>query len=185
MASFRKRPLRHQIHRKLPGEHQTLRLRIGADVGYLARATQPAVMSLPMPTPGRAVSFAITVSPRAQRAMSASVTRCGEPTPMKPPIITIASSGTSAAAPQIDSEPHVAHAQQVCNVVTPGRYFIGRYRSTKISRSHGLRSFAFAFQSLPANRHPGARPRIALIHAAVSRRAPGSTPVSQPSPSRR
>jgi hypothetical protein len=61
-------------------------------------ATQPAVMRLPMPTPGLAVSLAMMVKLRAPREAKAARTRCGEPTPMKPPIITTAPSGISSAA---------------------------------------------------------------------------------------
>src|SRR5437773_906204 len=55
-------------------------------------------MSLPMPTPGMAVSFAITVRFPVPRRTSSSMTRSGVPTPMKPPIITLAPSGISDAA---------------------------------------------------------------------------------------
>src|SRR5438034_2467366 len=64
----------------------------------IARRTSPARMSLPMPTPGMAVSFAITVRFPVPRRTSSSMTRSGVPTPMKPPIITLARSGISDAA---------------------------------------------------------------------------------------
>ena len=64
----------------------------------ITRETQPAVISLPMPKPGRPVSLAMTVRFFLAAATSASISRCGEPTPMKPPIITTAPSGMSAAA---------------------------------------------------------------------------------------
>src|SRR5277367_6177646 len=59
---------------------------------------QPAVISLPMPTPGRAVSFATIVNLLAPFATRASIMRSGDPTPMNPPIITTAPSGTRSAA---------------------------------------------------------------------------------------
>ena len=59
--------------------------------------TAPALMSLPIPLPGHAVSLAMTVRSLAPRLTSASMRRCGEPTPMKPPIKSFAPSGISAA----------------------------------------------------------------------------------------
>src|SRR5262249_52623687 len=69
----------------------------------IARRTSPALISLPMPTPGIAVSLAITVSPPVPRRTSSSMRRSGVPTPMNPPIITEAPSGTRAAACSSDS----------------------------------------------------------------------------------
>ena len=63
----------------------------------ITRATAPAPMSIPMPTPGRAVSSAMAVRVRTPRATRASIVRFGVPTPMKPPIMIVAPSGTSAA----------------------------------------------------------------------------------------
>ena len=62
----------------------------------IALRTAPAVTSLPMPRPGVAVSFAITVSSRLPWRASSSTTRCGVPTPMKPPIMRLAPSGIMA-----------------------------------------------------------------------------------------
>ncbi len=62
------------------------------------RATAPARISLPMPRPGIAVSLAMTVRPRTPRATIASIRRFGVPTPMKPPMRTVAPSGIIAAA---------------------------------------------------------------------------------------
>src|SRR5215813_3251196 len=69
----------------------------------IARRTSPALMSLPMPTPGIAVSLAITVSPPVPRRTSSSMRRSGVPTPMKPPIIT--------EAPSL-REPSAVHRQR-------------------------------------------------------------------------
>ena len=48
--------------------------------------TAPALISLPIPRPGIAVSLAMIVRFFAPRLTSASIRRWGEPTPMKPPI---------------------------------------------------------------------------------------------------
>ena len=66
-------------------------------------ATAPAVMSLPMPLPGDAVSLAMTVRFLTPRFTIASISRWGEPTPMKPPIRQTAPSGMSAAAASADN----------------------------------------------------------------------------------
>ena len=58
----------------------------------------PALTSLPMPMPGSALSLAITVRPRFLWRTSSSTSRSGVPTPMKPPIITLAPSGMSSTA---------------------------------------------------------------------------------------
>jgi hypothetical protein len=60
--------------------------------------TAPALMSLPMPMPGSALSFAITVRLRLPWRTSSSTRRSGVPTPMNPPIITVAPSGIIATA---------------------------------------------------------------------------------------
>ena len=65
--------------------------------------TAPAVMSLPMPLPGDAVSLATTVRFLTPRFTMASISRWGEPTPMKPPIRQTAPSGMSAAAASADN----------------------------------------------------------------------------------
>ena len=49
--------------------------------------TSLASIKRPMPNPGRAVSLAITVSPLRSWRTSSPISRCGEPMPMKPPII--------------------------------------------------------------------------------------------------
>jgi hypothetical protein len=59
--------------------------------------TAPALTSFPIPLPGHAVSLAMTVRFLAPRLTSASMRRCGEPTPMKPPINSVAPSGINAA----------------------------------------------------------------------------------------
>ena len=61
-------------------------------------STAPALMSLPIPRPGQAVSLAMTVRSFAPRRTRASISRWGEPVPMKPPIRSLAPSGISAAA---------------------------------------------------------------------------------------
>ena len=55
--------------------------------------TAPAVISLPMPMPGSALSFAITVKLRLPWRTSSSIRRSGVPTPMNPPIITACAIG--------------------------------------------------------------------------------------------
>jgi hypothetical protein len=53
---------------------------------------------------------------------------------MKPPIITVASSGDERGRRAwIESGPHVTRVPFACNVVAPSRYLIGRYRSTNIT----------------------------------------------------
>ena len=54
--------------------------------------------SLPMPRPGAAVSFAITVRSRFFCRTISSISRSGVPTAMKPPIIRLAPSGIMATA---------------------------------------------------------------------------------------
>ena len=64
--------------------------------------TSLASMRRPMPTPGRAVSLAITVKSLRPWRTSSPIIRCGDPTPMKPPIINDAPSGiisTAAVSP--------------------------------------------------------------------------------------
>ena len=60
--------------------------------------TAPALINLPMPRPGIAVSLAITVRSRLPCRTSSSISRWGVPTPMKPPTINDAPSGISATA---------------------------------------------------------------------------------------
>src|SRR5262249_47361664 len=62
------------------------------------RLTNPASTSLPMPRPGSALSFAITVRLRLPWRTSSSITRSGDPTPIKPPIMRVAPSGIMATA---------------------------------------------------------------------------------------
>ena len=64
----------------------------------IAFFTRRARTSLPMPTPGIAVSLAITVRSRLPWRTSSSTTFSGVPTAMKPPIIRLAPSGISATA---------------------------------------------------------------------------------------
>ena len=64
----------------------------------ITRLTARALISLPMATPGRAVSLAMTVRPLRPCRTSSSIRRWGEPTPMNPPIISTAPSGMRAAA---------------------------------------------------------------------------------------
>jgi hypothetical protein len=64
----------------------------------MTRATCPLEMSFATPIPGRAVSLPITVRFLQPRATSASMSRWGAPTPMKPPIIRLAPSGMRRAA---------------------------------------------------------------------------------------
>src|SRR6187431_201149 len=64
----------------------------------IALASAPALTSLPIPTPGSAVSLAITVSRRLPCRTISSTIRSGVPTPMKPPIIRLAPSGIFATA---------------------------------------------------------------------------------------
>src|SRR5271166_3822580 len=61
-------------------------------------ATAPALISLPIPLPGIAVSLAMMVRFFAPRLTKASISLWGEPTPMNPPIKHVAPSGISAAA---------------------------------------------------------------------------------------
>src|SRR6202047_2286772 len=64
----------------------------------MARATHPASISRPTPTPGRAVSLPMIASPRTPRSTKACTTGVAVPTPIKPPNITLAPSGIRTAA---------------------------------------------------------------------------------------
>src|SRR5215471_12810037 len=57
-----------------------------------------AAMRSPMPTPGRAVSLAITVKLLRPCRTSSAMIRCGLPTPKNPPIMTEAPSGIFSIA---------------------------------------------------------------------------------------
>src|SRR5262245_20568778 len=59
---------------------------------------RPAPTSLPMPLPGTAVSFAMTIRLRLPCRTSSSTRRSGVPTPMNPPIMRLAPSGIMATA---------------------------------------------------------------------------------------
>src|SRR5271157_3742687 len=72
-----------------------------------ARATHPASISRPTPTPGRAVSLPIIVSLQALRSTRASTNRIGVPTPIKPPNITVAPSGIKRAASAAEIAPRM------------------------------------------------------------------------------
>jgi hypothetical protein len=64
----------------------------------ITRRIRRAETSLPMPTPGRAVSFAITVRSFFFCLTISSISRRGVPTAMKPPIINVAPLGIAATA---------------------------------------------------------------------------------------
>ena len=58
----------------------------------IVRLTKPLLTSFPMPRPGIAVSFAMTVRFFFPWRTSSSMMRSGVPTPMKPPIMSVAPS---------------------------------------------------------------------------------------------
>ena len=96
--TLHERALRNEVDLDLALNHLFLCARIGADLRRFEWVTHPASISLPIPTPGRAVSLAMTVSSRAPPATSASIMRSGMPTPMKPPIMRLDPSEIKTAA---------------------------------------------------------------------------------------
>ena len=62
----------------------------------IALRSSLASTSLPIPSPGAAVSLAITVRSRLPWRTISSMTRSGVPTAMNPPIIKLAPSGIMA-----------------------------------------------------------------------------------------
>jgi hypothetical protein len=86
----RKGPLWHQLHRELPGKHQTLRLRIGTYVRRNHPGDAAGRDEFANANTGPCRIIRDDREPAAPRSTRAAITRCGEPTPMKPPIITVA-----------------------------------------------------------------------------------------------
>ena len=72
----------------------------------ISRLTRPLSTSLPMPTPGLAVSLAMMVRSRLPWRTISSITRSGVPTAMKPPIIRLAPSGIIATASSTENSFH-------------------------------------------------------------------------------
>ena len=92
----------------------------------MVRLTSPASTSLPMPRPGSALSFAITVRSRLPWRTSSSITRSGVPTPMNPPIMSVAPSGIIATA---------SFTETVCMAGCP---FADGQNDTEAGRGHEL-----------------------------------------------
>jgi hypothetical protein len=129
-----KGPLWDQLHRELPGKHQTLRLRIGtymrrnhpgdaAGRDEFANAnTRPCRVIRDDREPARsALDESSDHTMRRADAHEAADHHRG--------IV----GDQRGRRPWIESGPHVTHVQYACNVVAPSRYRIGRYRSTNIT----------------------------------------------------
>ncbi len=92
------RALRDQIHVDFPGDHLFLGHGIGADVRYSRFRDASGVNQLADATARERGVIANHGQSACARATSASMKRSGEPTPIKPPNIMLASSGIKTAA---------------------------------------------------------------------------------------
>ena len=109
--TFDQGALGDQFNLELAGNHPFLSFWIGADVGHdhfcdAARRDQPpdpdartgGVVGDDAGDRQDGAAAAMTVRSQAPRSINASMIRAGVPTPMNPPIMTLAPSGISAAA---------------------------------------------------------------------------------------
>src|SRR6266403_2076326 len=86
--------------------------------------TRRETISFPIATPGRAVSFAMIVRSPLPCRTSSSMSLTGEPTPMKPPIISVLPWGMASTALAARMVLLIFHA------LTPGRELVQCSRST-------------------------------------------------------